>query len=75
MIIKELAFRVEELQHKAFVIDSVQTAVCAGLYQGGCPKESCEWAFMELGKQTSELSAALEALTDDLFAAFQQADV
>lgn len=71
MTIKELAFRVEDLQNKAAMINSMQNALFAGIYRGNLAPKTYEWAFVAFGHITFDLAAEMESLVDELFAALK----
>ena len=72
MTIKELAFKVEELRYKAAVISSMESALFSAIYMGAYEPQAYEWAMVDFGQKTSELSEELEALEDELFASLKQ---
>lgn len=68
MSLKEMAYRIEEIQLNAEKADSLHKVLYDAIFQ---PKDSsledCEWAFILLGNLTYETKNELTELRDTVF--------
>lgn len=67
MSIKEIAFKLEELQITAEKVNDLQTVLWQAIYRGDIAPESYEWAFMVLGDLTHELKDELSVMMKKVF--------
>lgn len=67
MSIKEIAFKLEELQITAEKVNDLQTVLWQAIYRGDITPESYEWAFMVLGDLTHELKNELSVVMHQVF--------
>lgn len=67
MSIKEIAFKLEELQITAEKVDGLQIVLWQAIYRGNIAPESYEWAFMVLGDLTYELKNELSVVMHQAF--------
>lgn len=67
MTIKEIAYRIGELQIEAEKVNSMQAAIFEAIYRGNNSAEEYEWAFCALGDLTFALKNNLEDLTNKAF--------
>lgn len=67
MSIKEIAFKLEELQITAEKVNDLQTVLWQAIYRGDITPESYEWAFMVLGDLTHELKNELSVVMHQAF--------
>lgn len=67
MTIKEIAFKVEELQVQSKKVDSLSTALFSAIYGGDFSADSYEWAFVLLRDVTHDLAEQLNKMTEELF--------
>lgn len=73
MTMKEIAYKIEELQIKAEKIHSLNEALFAAIYcQNEFSKKTYEWAFVSFSDMTMELRNELEDLTNKAFDSFRQ---
>lgn len=67
MTIKDIAFRIEELQIDAERIDSLHLAVTEAVFNGNNAIDAYEWAFNAIGNMTFNMRKELGKLTDEAF--------
>ena len=67
MTVKEVAYKIEELQTVAEKVNSLQSALFSAIYHGELATSSYEWAFIALGDITHALKNELDEVAKELF--------
>lgn len=67
MTVKEIAYKIEELQIAAEKVNSLQNALFSAIFDGNYAPETYEWAFVALGDITHALKNELNDVTKELF--------
>lgn len=67
MTVKEIAYKIEELQIAAEKVNSLQNTLFSAIYDGSFAPETYEWAFVVLGDITHALKNELNDVTKELF--------
>lgn len=66
-MLKDAAYKSEELWVKSEKVDSLQMAIFQAIYKGDHNPDMYEWAFNALNDITYDLKNDLEKLMNDLF--------
>lgn len=71
MTVKEIAYKIEDLQIKVEKINSLQNALFTAIYNESNAENTYEWAFVAFGDMTHSLKNELKNVTDELFEIFR----
>lgn len=74
MTLKEVVFKVEELQTEAEKINSLQLALFEAVFRGNNAPETYEWAFCVLSDLTFSIKNGLGDLKDNAFETLKKGD-
>lgn len=67
MSVKEMAFRIEDLENQAMKIHSLQNALFEAIYNGNNAVKTYEWVFVVLGELTLDMREEMKVLTNNAF--------
>lgn len=67
MTIKEMAFKIEDLENQAEKINSFQNTLFEAIYKGDNAVSTYKWAFVAFGDLTHDMLKQLTELTNDVF--------
>lgn len=70
MTVKDIAYKIEELQITAEKANSLQNALFSAIYSGNYDSKTYEWAFVILGEITHTLKEELNDIIKELFNTF-----
>ena len=73
MTVKEIAYKLEEMQIESEKVNSLQNTLFEAIYRGDNAPEIYEWAFIVLGNLTFALANDLDKLTKAAFDNFCKA--